>query len=76
MVYRRSHFILRNFGGQISVWDDVFQFGWVVKCFEFYGVFYDSSFVFGSTDFDPKFVAFFAARGCLLTSSDTNMQFL
>ena len=40
----------------------MFQFGWVVKTFNFYEIFYDKSFVFGSTVFDPKFVSFVGAR--------------
>ena len=40
----------------------VYQFGWVVKTYKFNQFFYENSFVLGSTDFDPKFVAFVIAR--------------
>ena len=40
----------------------VFQFGWVVKSYEIYEIFYDNRFVFESTGFDSKFVAVVAAR--------------
>ena len=35
----------------------MFQFGWVLKIIKFYEILYDNSSVFGSTGFDPKFVA-------------------
>ena len=43
----------------------MFQFGCVVKTYKLKEIFYDNSFVFGSTGFDPKFVAF-AAAGSML----------
>ena len=55
MLYRLSHLILRNFESKIYPFGIVFQFGWVVKTFKFSELFYDSSFVFGSTGFDPSY---------------------
>ena len=56
-MFRNFEGIFRNF-----VSDYVFQFALVVKTYKFYEFFYDNSFIFGSTGFDPKFVASFAAR--------------
>ena len=49
-----SQFILRNFKGKM--------YSYRIMCFSMMGrknheMFYDNSFVFGSTGFDPKFVA-------------------
>ena len=43
MVYRLSHFIVCSFSrAKLSVWEYVFQFGWVVKFFNFLEIIYDS----------------------------------
>ena len=59
MANRLNQFTLRTFEGKKYPFRDyVFQFGWAVKNYKFYEVGYDTSFVFDSTGFDLKFVAF------------------
>ena len=58
MVYRPAQLILRNFEGNIRL--GLYVSVWMGR--KNSEIFYDNIFIFDSTGFDPKFVAFVATR--------------